>query len=313
MTIGLVCTGPRAGRAALGALSAVERVATGAIGGFAAFAAIDAEGRLHRAATQRGGSATLFLSGETTGAPPPKAVAEAPLAGLISSGPERPEPLSQFLAAEAEVGIVSGHRLPNAAGADGRPHNLAVLAAMAAGASPEAAVTAHLSANPEADVGLIAADRAGRLHAANSARVARRPDLGAARLEREGAAVAVLHNALGPGPSLAALAAETAMAVMAPALPDAAITVAAGTPVALGPAAAVEIDPEGRAVRILTTDPGLLAPRANGAALYLGAEIRRAGRLLGHIAEEPNCEIVGGRLVFMSGQERLAVGYRSAR
>ena len=310
MTIGLVCAGPQAGRAALAALSAVERVATGAIGGFAAFAAIDGQGRLHRAATQRGGSATLFLAGETTGAPPPEAVVDAPLAGLISSGPERPEPLSQFLAAEAGVGIVSGHRLPNAPGADGRPHNLAVLAAMGQGADPEAAVTAHLAANPEADVGLIAADCAGRLHAANSARVARRPDLGAARLEREAAAVAVLHNALGPGPCLAALAAETAMAVMSPARSDAAISVAAGTPVALGPAAAVEIDAEGRATRVITTDPGLLAPRANGAALYLGAEVRRDGRLLGHVAEEPNCDIADGRLVSMSGQAWLAVGYR---
>jgi hypothetical protein len=101
------------------------------------------------------------------------------------------------------------------------------------------------------------------------------------------------------------------MAVMAPALPDGAITVAAGTPVALGPAAAVEIGAEGRATRILTTDPGLLAPRANGAALYLGAEVRQHGRLLGHLAEEPNCEIADGRLVSMSGQERLRIGYRS--
>lgn len=311
MTIGIVCAGPNAGLAAFRALATVERAATGSIGGFAAFAAIGAHGRVHQAATQRGGSATLFIAGEATGGPPPDPVAAARLAGLVSSGPERPEPLSQFLAVDGAVGLVSGHRLPNAIGADGQPHNVAVLAAMRTGNRPADAVSAYLAANPEADVGLIAGDLAGRLHAANSERVGRRPDLGAARLDRPeaGAAVAVLHNAIGPGPSIAQLAAETAMAVMAPARADATFTVVAGIPVRAGPVAVVEIDGDGRARGVVTTDPGLLQGAANGAAIYLGAEVRQNGRLLGHVAEEPNCRLQDGRLVSMSGQRQLEIGY----
>lgn len=313
MTIGLVCAGPRAGLACFRALAAVEAVATGSIGGFAAFAAIGETGALHRAATQRGGSRTLFVSGERTGVSPGDGIAGAPLAGLISSGPNRPEPLAQFLAADPQVGIVSGHRLPNAPGADGTAHNSAVLEAMRAGAAPEAAVAAHLDSHSEADLGLIAADLKGRMHAANTARVARRPDLGAARLgdARTNAFVAVLHNSIGPGPSVAWLAAETAMAVMVPTGPDAVFTVAAGTPVVAGPEAAVEIDAAGHATRIVTTDATLLGLRANGAAVYLGAPVRRDGVTLGHVAEEPNCEIAGGRIESMSGQENLRVGYRT--
>jgi len=314
MTIGIVCCGPNAGLACFRALVAVEAVATGAIGGFVAFAAIEGASRLHRAETQRGGSRTLFLSGEQTGVPPPERVAGSPLAGLISSGPDRPGPLSQFLAADPGVGIVSGHRLPNGPGADGTAHNLSALNAMRGGATPQAAITTHLDAHTEADVGLIAADLSGRLHAANTARVARRPDLGAARCHdaQAGAAVAVLHNALGPGPSLAFLAAETAMAVMVPAAPDASFCAAAGTPLALGPAPAVEIDAAGTARRIITTDASLLAPRANGAAIYLGASVRRDGQVLGHVTEEPNCQLADGHIAALSGQEELAIGYRTS-
>lgn len=315
MTIGIVCAGPHAGLAAFEALVAIERVATGSIGGFAVFAAIDAGGHVHEAATQRGGSRTLFIAGETTGAPPPDPIAQAPLAGLISSGPERPEPLSQFLAVDGAVGLVSGHRLPNAIGGDGQPHNEAILASMRNGATPADAVSAYLAVNAEADVGLIAVDLGARLHAANSSRVGRRPDLGAAYLERPeaDARVAVLHNAIGPGPSIAQLAAETAMAVMVPSAADATFSVISGTPVRVGPRAAVEIDANDRAQGVVTTDAALLERRANGAAIYLGAEVRRDDRVLGHVAEEPNCQLEDGRLISMSGQRHLEVGYRRSR
>jgi len=312
MTIGIVCSGPNAGLGAFRALRAVERVATGAIGGFAVFAAITEDGTARTAETQRGGGATLFTRGERTGTPPPEAIARSRLAGLISSGPDRPAPLSRFLALDAEVGLVSGHRLPGTPDGGGRACNAVALAAMRGGATPEEAVRQVLEANPEADIGLIAADLRGRVFAANSARVARRPDLGEARREdtASGSSVAILHNAIGPGPAIAALAAETALAEMVPARPDAQFTVEAGTPVVQSDAAAVEIDAAGLALRVLTSDPALLGPRANGAAIYLGAEVRQQGRPVGYVAEEPNCTVADGRLVTMSGQSRLEIGYR---
>lgn len=76
------------------------------------------------------------------------------------------EPLSQFLVGQAGVGLVSGHRLPNREGREGRPVNQAALDLMAQGLSPEEAVEKTLAANPELDAGLVAVGRNGRWPAA---------------------------------------------------------------------------------------------------------------------------------------------------
>jgi hypothetical protein len=157
-----------AGLATFKALQAVERVGRGAIGGFASFVAITADGELLRSETQRGGTATLFTAGETICALPPPVFAEAPWAAVMSSGPDRPEPLSQFTPGQAGVGLVSGHRLPNMPGAEGLPINRAVLDRMAHGQPAPDAAHAVLAANPEADAGIIALDHAGRIYAGNT-------------------------------------------------------------------------------------------------------------------------------------------------
>ncbi|UEX79969.1 DUF6963 family protein [Spiribacter halobius] len=310
MTIGIAASGPRAGLAVYRALAAVERVAEGAIGGFAAFAALDAHGVLHRAATQRGGSRTLFTAGERTGAEPPPAVAEAPFAALMSSGPDRPEPLAQFVPAARGAGLVTGHRLPNAAGRAGRPLNRLVLEALEEGAGAREAVEAVLAAEPEADAGLIALDLRGGLHAANSARVGRRRDLGHALRAAGGAQVAVLHNAIRPVGSLAALAAEIALGVLCPPpAPAGRVCVRAGTPLRPGKEPRVLVDAGGRAVAVETPDERLLAGRHNCAALYLDAAVVQEGQLLGRLAFEPNVMVEDGRIVSLSGQEEMHVDY----
>ena len=149
MTIGIAVTGDGAGLAAFRALEAVERVARGAIGGFVSFVVISEGGALLRAETQRGGTSTLFVEGERTGATPPPAVADARFAALMSSGPDRPTPLAQFTPGDAAHGLVTGHRLPNMPG-DGtdRPLNEAVLARLVAGADPRQAVETELAQHP---------------------------------------------------------------------------------------------------------------------------------------------------------------------
>ena len=181
MTIGIAAFGPRAGLAVFMALRAVERVARGAVCGFASFVAITTEGEVLRAETQRGGTRTLFVDAEITGLPPPPRVAEAPFAGVMSSGPDRPAPLCQFTPADGAVGLVTGHRLPNTPGCSGVRLNEEVLALMREGLSPQGAVERVLADNPGSDAGMIALDRQGRLFAANSAFVADRADLGSAR------------------------------------------------------------------------------------------------------------------------------------
>ena len=206
MTIGIGAAGPNAGLAVFRALAAAEAVGHGAIGGFAVFAVLTADGRVIRAETQRGGSATLFTDGETTGGPPPPEVASARFAALMSSGPDRPAPLSQFLAA-SEAGLVTGHRLPNMPGSDGRPVNEAVLSAMAEGLSAEQSLQRVLNADPDADAGMIALGPSRGIAALNSSLVAARPDLGTATRASKEAAVCVLHNAIRPAADLAPLGA----------------------------------------------------------------------------------------------------------
>ncbi len=314
MTIGIAASGPGAGLAVFRALAAVERVGQGAIGGYAVFAAIDAAGTVHRAETQRGGTATLFTDGEATGVAPPPVVAEATFAGVMSSGPDRPEPLEQFLPARGGVGLVTGHRLPNSIGPSGRPLNIEVLERLAAGDDARTAVETVLGSDPEADAGVIAVDAAGRVHGANSARVARRPDLGRARRsDPTGTAVVeVLHNAIHPVAAIAELAACVALDSMYPPLrSDGHITVAAGTPLTAGDDCRVHVDADGTAQRIETTDRRILTGRHNCAAIQLGTEVLQDGRPLGRTVFEPNTVIEEGRVVRLSGRTTFRIGYRS--
>jgi len=313
MTIGIVAAGPRAGLAVFAALQAVERVAQGAIGGFAAFAAVTGEAVL-RHETQRGGSATLFTAGEQTGGPPGIEVAEARLAGVISSGPDRPPPLAQFIPATPGLGLVSGHRLPNMSGRDGQPINTAVLALMESGLGPKEAVELVLAANPQADAGIIAGCLDGRIYAANAARVNGRPDLGHARVSQEGATVEVLHNVIFPVAPLAVLAAEVALdAMLARLVPDSEVVLRAGTPVVFGAEDHIRVDADLNVVEVQTTDPRLVAGVWNCAAVYLGAKVLRDGAPLGSTVVEPNIVVENGRIVSMSGQQVFRLGFRRSR
>ena len=316
MTIGILAHGPNAGRAVFEALQAVERVGRGAIGGYATFVAIGASGSLLRHETQRGGTACLFIDGEATGVEPPPAVAEARLAAVMSSGPDRPEPLSQFTPADPMAGIVTGHRLPNMPGDDGTPLNLAVLDLMRQGVGATEAVAQVLDRNPNADAGLLAGDIHGGVHARNSRRVARRPDLGHARREAPaGVTVEILHNAIRPIAGLAEMAAEIAIeAMLRRAVPDAWIVLSAGAPVIAAPADRVIVDESLAVLRIETSDHRLASGRWNCAAIYLGAEIvLQNGRVLGRTIVEPNTIVDEGRLISMSGQTSLRIGFRSTR
>lgn len=314
MTIGIAVSGPLAGLAAFTALRAVERVARGAIGGFVSFVALGEDGRLLSAATQRGGTATLFADGAGTGALPPPAVATAPLAALISSGPDRPEPLIQFTPGNPAAGLVTGHRLPNTVGADGLPLNAAALARLARGETPREAVETVLAANPEADAGLIAVARDGTLYAADSARVRRRPDCGRYLGEdaSSGARCAVLHNAIFPVAPLAPLAAAIAFDTMASAEEhDSRITLAAGTRIEEGDEACLHLGDGWRVARVTVTDGRWLGRGRHGTAVPQGAAVRRGGKLVGRIVSEPYCVAEHGVLVSLGGRDEAIIGVRA--
>ena len=310
MTIGIAAFGPAAGRAVAQALRAVEGVGRGAIGGYVSFVALTADGGVLRAETQRGGVAALLTAaGEL-----PAALASAEFAGLMSSGPDRPEPLSQFTPADGQVGLVTGHRMPNDHGAGGGRINDEVLALMRAGASPAAAIRRVVRANPEADAGLIALDRQRRLGLADTPHVAKRGDRGRARLLSPcgRAGVAVLHNAILPHRPLAKLAAEVALDAMLP--PDRVegwITVAAGARLAPAEGACwLEVDGDGQVTTIGVDRPHLLRGRWSFGVGH-EPELRRDGRRIGSVLYEPYMIIEDGVLLSADGQISLALPVRA--
>jgi hypothetical protein len=216
MTIGIATVGPNAGLGLFKALRAAERVGSGSIGGFATFAAITADRRLIRSETQRGGTTTLFLDGETTGVDPSEEIAAAPFAAVISSGPERPD-LVKLVMADAEVGLVTGHRLPIQIGVDGLPLNQQVLDLMRAGRTAQEAVDEVIAKNEERDAGLIAIDRAGNLYGRNSQCVLRRkPDMVEFTQESPDgkAKIVIIYNAIRPQIVIAPLIAQIAIDAM---------------------------------------------------------------------------------------------------
>jgi hypothetical protein len=182
---------------------------------------------------------------------------------------------------------------------------------MREGKSAEAALDAVLTANSTVDAGMIALGPGRGLAMRNSDLVAVRPDLGSAlRSDFAGASVAVLHNAIRPAEALAVLVAEIAMEILCPPpAPTGNVTVESGVPLALGDRNTVEVDAHGVAQRVMVTTPLFLTGRHVCAAIYLGAEVRREGTLLGRTMMEPNVLVEDSRILLMSGQAVFSIPY----
>lgn len=286
MTIGVAAYGPGAGAAVRMAAMAAELLGHGAIGGFAVFAILDEDGRVRHAACQRGGVAALDL---------PLAWLDARHAALIESGPDRPEPLAQFLPGADGVGLATGHRLPNRPGADGTPLNQAALRLMAAGLAPADAVRRTLRANPEVDAGLIALSASGEIGWGNTPRVARRPDQGQAWRDNGASRLAVLHNSIHPCAPLAEAMADLAWHALTGAA-GAYRALALHAPVAITAADRdrVRVDGLGRILGIEQADPSLPSSPRRANAIYLGSEVWQDGRRIGHTVSELIADMAGG-------------------
>lgn len=309
MTIGIAAFGAGAGRAVLAGLAAVEAVGGGEIRGFGVFRALATDGRMVDAEAQRDGGGALRAALERQGL---LAAAEsATVAALISSGPDRPEPLVQFLPGSA-AGLVTGHRLPNTPGPDGVPMNVAALRRLEAGESPAAAVGAVVAASPEIDAGLIAVVP-GALAVAETRRVLRRNDRGCARLMLAGdaAGVAVLHNAIQPFEGLATLAAGAARAALEAALPPPpAFRILPGTRIEPAAEDGVWLDEDGAVLRVAGCNPGLAQYRGwTSSAVYLGTPVHVGGRRAGITVGEARCRLDRG-LVEEVDPARPAVRWR---
>ncbi|GEO42888.1 hypothetical protein SAE02_70360 [Skermanella aerolata] len=311
MTIGIAAHGPLAGRAILDGLALAERIGKGAVGGFVSLVVIGVDGRLHRAETQQGGTTSLFGGGTI-----PVVIAEAQFAALMSSGPDRPAPLSQFTPADAGIGLVTGHRLPNTVGSNGIALNVEVLALMRSGLGPAEAVEQVLAENPTVDGGIIAISVDGRIHAADTAYVAMFHDAGKAVLHSAfdpGITVAVLHNAIRPWRGLGLVVAETVLDVMDP--PDAAdreVHLVSGIPVVSGPGNSIHVDESGAAIRLTVSNRKFLTGEWH---LGLGphASIVVANRNVGVALYEPYLVLSDGYLRSVDGVDEFELPVRCRR
>jgi len=314
MTIGIGAYGPRAGEAVFMALQKAEKVGEGSIGGFAVFAVIKNDRKLVYYKTQRGGTATLVTRGEVTGVLPPPDVLSAKIAGIISSGPDRPEPLEKALPAKAGVGLVSGHRIPIlACRVHGKPLNQEALELMESGLSASEAVERVIEENLEKDAGLVAVDVNGSVGVENSARVERRTDV--AKIYREnmakGAKVAVLMNEIHPVPGVAEVATGVAMDIMTEKRkPDLEILVKTGSKAEFGPKDEVHVDEKLSVIRLITSDKDNLVGRQVCCIPYGGAKVVQKSRVIGYTITEPLTIVEDGIIVDLSGQKEFYVGVK---
>ncbi len=190
MTIGIAAFGPHAGAAVLAAWAAAEAAGSGAIGGFAVFTVLTDKSRLLSVECQRGGLVAIRRNGF------PDEMAHAPVAAIITSGPDRPLPLSQFLVA-GNSALITGHRLPNLMGADEMPVNNTALRLIEKGMSAKDAVMTVCRDNPSLDAALIAVTR-DAIGMAETATVRKRDDRGQMLVLEQDRGLALLHNSIFP-------------------------------------------------------------------------------------------------------------------
>ena len=292
---------PGAARAALAGLEAVEAVGRGAIGGFVSLTVLAPDGAVHDLGVQRGGARAMLAE------PQLAALRDARLAVLMSSAPDRPEPLSQFTPGAADAGLMTGHRLPNMPGLNGTPPNLVALQALREGLSPAQAIDRALADAPDLDAGLIAMTPSGELAIGNSASVAERPDIGEALVVEPGLSIAVLHNSILPHEALADLAVSAIHDTLAP------LDAWSGSGSAIG--LSVRPGPRKRAL-LLDADRGTpLAFEAEGEEWrrpeWEGCPVRRgdpvvaAEQVVGYVVQEAYCILRSGTVIQARGDHHL--------
>lgn len=299
MTIGVAASGPNAGAAVQAAVLGAELLGRGAIGGFAVYAVLNEQGRVEHCVTQRGGIMALAL---------PEKWLQARHAAVISSGPDRPEPLIQFLPGVNGVGFVTGHRSPNIPGRNGVPVNQAVLARIVAGDSPQQAVDAILAANPEADAGMIAMNTSGQLGWGDSARVMRRTDRGSCNRDNGESRVTVLHNSIASQIGLAQSVADLAWTCLTgQRSPTRFLYVRESIPIRASDRDRVHIGADCVINAIDSADPLIPSAHRAGWAIYLGAEVWQGNCQIGHVASELKIDIAEGRVCKPSNDPHIPI------
>lgn len=319
-TIAIVAAGENAGLAVFLALPEAEKVARGSIGGVAGMDVMLSDGTICSYQNfGRGGTSTLFVEGEETGVLPPSRIASAPVAAIVSTGPRRPYDLGvdpcdqEFETGRDGVGIVVGHRIPDAVGRDGEPVNAHVMRLMAEGLSPSEAIDRVMGANPSVDAGLIAVSDDGAIAMGNSALVNTRSDYAHARGEdrRAGAVVQTIMNEIHPPQAVAQLVVNVALETMTRSQqPDLTIVIPSGVRVEPGRSNRVEVDADLVATKILVDREEHVMGQRWAVVPYLHSPVFQNGDLIGYTINEPLTELLDGVIKSLSYQDSATISVR---
>jgi len=321
LAIGIAAYGPYAGKAVFTALKKIELIPSGVfipshVWGFTVFKVMLDNGQIISYETQRGGTTTLITEAEATGVEPPKEVANAKFAAIISAGPDRPKPLDQYLPSIENIGMVTGHRMPHAITKNGIPLNIEILDKMKTGLNASKAVTKLLNENPEIDAGVIAIDKNGNVSSGNSDRVNRRNDYGTAIRENKevSASVHVILNAIHPPQGLADVASDIAMAIMTQdnRQPKKEIIINAGLKVEFGENDEVIVNNNLEAIKIITKDSTVLKGKSICDVPYLGSKVYQKTNEketnLGQTTDETLVILEDGIIKELSGKNTIKLG-----
>lgn len=164
---------------------------------------------------------------------------------------------------------------------------MAVLAMLAQGVEPKAAVESVLADNPEADAGLIAINDLGNFGWGNSERVARRTDLGQFECHDGSAHVAILHNAIHAREPLAAQVGALAWAQLTgrPG-PLKWVRLTEAVPRRLAAKDSLHIDASGRITAIDCADPFVPQDPLRTTVVHLGCAVWQQGVWVGEAVTE---------------------------
>lgn len=300
MTIGIAVFAPGAARAALAGLEAVEAVGRGAIGGFVSLSVLLPGGRLLDLGVQREGARALLSH------PRFSETATAKHAVLMSSGPDRPVPLSQFTPCDPTAGLMTGHRLPNMPGTTHRQPNLIALEAMRRGASAGSAINEALEDHPDLDAGLIAMTLDGTIALRNSASVAARDDIGAALVNETGLSAGILHNSIFPHHALADLALSAIRDRLAPMDAEDRSLPSKGLSVRSAPRRALLLDAAGDAIGFEAPGEEWRRPEWEGCPVRRGDPVIVGERIVGHVVAETYCILRYGIVTDTRGGGRVS-------
>jgi len=307
MAFGMVAFGNKAGEAIFRGLEYAEKISWNCIGGFTVLAYLDKNGKFKSFETQRGGTRTLFTEGEETGVNPPEELSNSRIAGLIAGGPDRLEPLTQFLAYKDNVGIITGHRIPTYNSVNNKPINQEVLSHIEKGLTANEAIDKVFDENPECDTGLLSIDMKGNIGMRNSEKVLRNIEsIGYAKRSNTENRIEVLLNEIFPHQETAELAAETGFSIMNfKEEENIEITVRAGTKVNHGKEDIVKVDNNLIAKEIYTTDINLLTGLQICIVPYKNSKIIQNDNIIGKLDIEAIVNLQDGVIKDLEGQSEV--------